>query len=514
MSQNNSPDIVLAYDLGTGGNKATLYNAEGNLLASTFVPYETEYPQSGWHEQQPEVWWDSVVQSTRKLLQAADSVDPSRIACLAISGHSLGCVPLDAQGQLLRRATPIWSDARAGDQAERFFEKIDPIHWYRLTGNGFPAPHYTSPKIMWYRDHEPEMYGRIAKVIGTKDYINYRLTGRLATDYSYASGTGVYDLLGWDYSDELLTAADLPRELLPEIMPSTEILGTLTSEAADALGLPQSVQVACGGVDNSCMALGARNIAEGQVYASLGSSMWIAVSSSQPLLNDRVKPYVFTHVIPGMFNSAVAIFSGGSSLRWVRDQICANLVQQADAEGHDPYDLMTELAMQSPVGARKLLFNPSMAGGSSLEPSGKIRGAFLGLDLIHTQSDMIRATLEGIAMNLRLALDELRQLGHVGPEMIVVGGGSRSSLWRQIFADALKIDIHRTNVGQEAGSLGAAAVAAVACGLWPDFNRIADVHQIEAVSSPISANVEAYQQLLPIFDQSRQALAQLGDLLA
>lgn len=506
------PEMILAYDLGTGGNKATLYDAEGCLLASAFVPYETEYPRSGWHEQRPEAWWDSVVQSTRQLL-ANDTIDPQNIRVLAISGHSLGCVPMDRAGRLLRPSTPIWSDARPVAETARFFEKVDPIHWYRITGNGFPPPHYTAFKILWYRHHEPEMYRQISKVIGTKDYINHRLTGRIATDYSYASGCGVYDLTGWNYSDQLLDAADLPRELFPEITSSNEILGTLTAEAAETLGLPQSVRVACGGVDNSCMALGAGNIAEGQIYASLGSSMWIAVSSSQPLLHDHVKPYVFTHVIPGMFNSAVAIFSGGSSLRWVRDQLCANLVQQAYAQDRDPYDVMTDLAAQSPVGAKKLFFNPSMAGGSSLEPSAHLRGAFLGLDLLHTQGDMIRATLEGIAMNLRLALDELRQLGHVGPEMIVVGGGSRSSLWRQIFADALEIDIHRTNVGQEAGSLGAAAVAAVGSGLWTDFTPIAQVHQIQSVSKPTPTSVTIYRQLLPLFDQSRLPLSQLGDAL-
>lgn len=506
-------ELILAYDLGTGGNKATLYDAEGRLLASAFVPYETEYPQAGWHEQRPEAWWDSVVRSTRQLL-ANDAIDRQNIRVVAISGHSLGCVPLDAAGRLLRPATPIWSDARATAQAARFFEKVDPIHWYRTTGNGFPPAHYMAFKILWYRDCEPEMYRCVAKVLGTKDYINYRLTGRLATDYSYASGSGVYDLLDWDYSDELLSAAGLPRNLLPDIVPSTEILGTLTAEAAEALGLPKSVQVACGGVDNSCMALGARNIAEGQVYASLGSSMWIAVSSSQPLLNDKIKPYVFTHVIPGMFNSAVAIFSGGSALRFVRDQFCANLVDQARREDRDPYDMMTALAEQSPVGARKLLFNPSMAGGSSLEPSANIRGALLGLDLGHTQGDVIRATLEGIALNLRLALDELRQLGQLGREMIVVGGGSRSALWRQIFADALEIDILRTNVGQEAGSLGAAAVAAVGSGLWPDFRRITEVHRLESTSRPTPANVAVYRRLLPIFQQARLDLGQLGEALA
>ena len=506
-------DTLIAYDLGTGGNKASLYDAEGRLLAAEFVPYATEYPQAGWHEQRPEAWWDSVVGSTRRLL-ATDAVDPTSIRGLAISGHSLGCVPLDRHGALLRESTPIWSDSRPVEQAAEFFKKVNPTEWYRVTGNGFPAPHYTVFKILWYRDHEPEMFGRIHKVIGTKDYVNYRLTGQLATDYSYASGCGVYDLTGWKYSEDLLGASGLPPDLLPEIVPSTQVLGQLTPESAAALGLPQNVRVACGGVDNSCMALGARCFREGRMYASLGSSMWIANSSSKPLLEDRTKPYVFTHVVPGLFASAMAIFSGGTSLRWVRDQLCVNLIDQAHRESRDPYDAMTELAANSPVGSNKLLFNPSLAGGSSLDASPAIRGAFLGLDLRHTQADVVRATLEGIALNLRLVLDELRRLGEVGQEMVVVGGGSRSPLWRQILADALQIDIVKTNVGQDAGALGAAAVAAVAVGLWDSFDRVDDVHQIESVTHPDVANGEVYDELLPVFREASLNQARLGDALA
>lgn len=507
------PDTLLAYDLGTGGNKASLYDADGRLLATAFVPYDTQYPQAGWHEQRPADWWDSVVRSTRQLLDAG-AADPRSIRAMAISGHSLGCVPLDADGRLLREATPIWSDNRPAAQAERFFQTVDPTHWYHLTGNGFPAPHYTLFKLLWYRDCEPELFGRIAKLVGTKDYVNFRLTGRVATDYSYASGCGAYDLERWDYSDDLLAAADIRRSMLPEIVPSTEILGPLTAEAAQALGLPAGIPVACGGVDNSCMALGARNIGEGDVYASLGSSMWIAVSSARPLLDDAAKPYVFTHVVPGMFTSAVSIFSGGTSLRWIRDQLCRDVTAWAAAERADPYERLMQLAAESPVGAKNLLFNPSLAGGSSLEPSPHLRGALVGLDLGHTQADVVRATLEGIGMNLRLALDELRRLGPVAPQMVVVGGASRSPLWRQIFADALEIDIVKTNVGQDAGSLGAAAVAAVACGLWPDFRPIHQAHRMESIAHPQPAHVRIYRQLLPIYRQLRTDLARAGDALA
>jgi xylulokinase len=190
------------------------------------------------------------------------------------------------------------------------------------------------------------------------------------------------------------------------------------------------------------------------------------------------------------------------------------LAVQAQRDGRDVYDVMTDLAAQSPPGARKLLFNPSLAGGSSLEPSPHIRGALLGLDLGHTQADVIRAALEGIALNARLMLDALRKLGKVGDEMVVVGGGSRSPLWRQILADALEIEVLKTNVGQEAGSLGAAAVAAVACGLWPDFGRIDQVHQLESTARPDPAGVDVYRRLLPLFDQTRHDQARLGERLA
>ncbi|MHB8897956.1 MAG: xylulokinase [Thermoguttaceae bacterium] len=506
-------ETLLAYDLGTGGNKASVYDAEGRLLAAEFDPYPTDYPQAGWHEQRPRAWWDSVVRSTRRILQAG-AVDPSSVRALAISGHSLGCVPLDRAGRLLRESTPIWSDSRAAEQAAAFFHKIDPARWYRITGNGFPAPHYTMLKILWYRDHEPDMFRQIGKVIGTKDYVNYRLTGRIATDYSYASGCGVYDLSQWKYSQPLVEAAGLDADLLPQIVPSTETLGELTPEAAAELGLPKSVRVACGGVDNSCMALGARCFREGRIYASLGSSMWIAESSATPLLEERTRPYVFTHVVPGMFASALAIFSGGTSLRWVRDQLCTNLAADARRQGRDAYDLMTALAETSPVGANMLLFNPSLAGGSSLDASPAIRGAFLGLDLGHTQADLVRAALEGIALNLRLVLDQLRRLANVGSEMVVVGGGSRSPLWRQILADALQVDIVKTSVGQEAGALGAAAVAAVAAGLWDDFDRVDAAHQVESVTRPVPANVDVYEKLLPIFRQASLDQARLGESMA
>ncbi len=503
---------ILAFDLGTGGNKASLYGADGACLAGAFVPYETLYPRAGWHEQRPEDWWRAVVQATRELL-AARPGEAREVGCISLSGQSLGAVPLDAQGSLLRETVPIWSDARAEEQATRFFRTQDERAWYLRTGNGFPAPLYTVFKILWYRDHEPDMFRRIAFVVGSKDYVNHRLTGRVCTDPSYASGSGVWDLAGWRYDAGLLAASGLPAPLFPPVVPSTEVIGELLPEAAAELGLPRGVRVVAGGVDNSCMALGARNIAEGRVYTSLGSSSWIAVSSGRPVLEAARRPYVFAHVVPGLFTSAVSIFAGGSALRWVRDNLCADLVQRARTEGRDPYDLMTEAAARSPVGARRLLFNPSLAGGSSQEASPHIRGAFIGLDLGHRQEDLIRACLEGIALNLGAVLELLRVFTVLSGEMLMVGGGSRSPLWLQIFADVYGMEVVRTNIDQEAAALGAAALGAVGCGAWKDFARIDEVHRVRLRLRPDEGSVRRYRALRPAFESIRAFQARIGDTL-
>jgi xylulokinase len=267
--------------------------------------------------------------------------------------------------------------------------------------------------------------------------------------------------------------------------------------------LPAAVKVACGGVDNSCMALGARNTREGRVYTSLGSSCWIAVSSQKPVLDFQARPYVFTHVVPEMFTSAVSIFSGGNSFRWIRDNVL----------GGASYEAMTELAATSPPGANKLLFNPSLAGGGTQESSPNIRGCFAGLDLRHTRADLVRAGMEGIALNLGAVLAVLRRFVPLDEEMLMVGGGSRSPLWRQIFADVYGMKIVKTNIDQEAASLGAAAVAAVGCGLWKDFAPVDDVHQAASVEEPIPASAEVYRRLMPAFELLRSNQAALGDML-
>jgi xylulokinase len=503
---------IIAFDLGTGGNKAVLYDSDGNCLASAFVPYATQYPQVGWHEQRPADWWEAVVESTRRLVSAS-SVDKDDILCIGISGHSLGAVPVDENGTLLREETPIWSDIRAQQEVVAFFSKVDPDDWYLTTGNGFPAACYTVFKAMWYQRHEPEMWRKVHKILGTKDYINFKLTGKYLTDYSYASGTGIYDLKGWRYSPVFISASGIPSGVWPEIVPSTRIVGRVLPEVAGLLGLSDDVLVVCGGVDNSCMALGAKNIRDGRVYTSLGSSAWIAVSSEKPVLDKQYKPYVFTHVMPNMFTSAVSIFSAGTSFAWVKDHLCTELVARANENDQDVYSLMSEVAAQAPVGSNHLIFNPSLAGGTSQDASAHIRGAYIGLDLKHGLPELIRAAMEGIAMNLRLRLDLLRKYTSLEDDILFVGGGAKNRVYLGIFADVFNTRIIKTNIDQDAAALGAAAVAAVGCGLWPNFEQIDKIHQTTEVVEPDAANHEKYEQLLPIFELAATYQANIGDLM-
>ncbi|MGL4943313.1 MAG: xylulokinase [Thermoguttaceae bacterium] len=501
-------NFLLSHDLGTGGNKASLFDAAGERIVSVFEAYPTSYPNTGFHQQRPDDWWNAVVKSTHALLDAAKSrgVSETDIVCIAVSGHSLGVVPLDATGQLLCDSVPIWSDSRATREADDFFTRIDPQAWYETTGCGFPPPHYTLFKIEWYRRHEPQLFARFSKVIGTKDFVNFKLTGAIATDHSYASGCGAYNLQRATYDENFLNAAGIASSLLPPIFPSTHILGTLTPDAAATLGLSPKTLVAAGGVDNSCMALGAGCFRSGNTYASLGSSSWIAIADTKPLLNIRTKPYVFTHVVPNQFVSALAIFSSGTTLRWIRDQLCRDLVVRAANEGCDVYDLMVDEASHSPIGASGVLFNPSLGGGTSLDVSPNIRGAFLGLSLANTRGDLIRAGMEGITLNLRLVLDEFRKLTAMGVQMNVVGGGAINKIWRQMYADAMDIRIEKIGIGQDAAALGAAAIAAVGAGLWSDFTPLDSVITSTETSFPNPESVSQYAKLASAFERDREFL--------
>jgi xylulokinase len=246
----------------------------------------------------------------------------------------------------------------------------------------------------------------------------------------------------------------------------------------------------------------------------MGSSSWITVSASEPLLDDRVRPFVFAHVAPGMFISATSIFSSGTSVNWVADTLLPDVKREAQAAGRNVHDDLFELAGQAPAGARGLLFVPTLGGGTSFEGGPAVRGGFLGLDLQHGRADIFRAALEGVALGLRVALDELRRMTTLGPEMIIVGGGARNALWRQIFADVFDCAIVKTRIDQQAAALGAAALAFVGMGLWRDFSPIRALHAAESRSEASPRARAVYDAALAAYRQAAVQQHELSGALA
>jgi sugar (pentulose or hexulose) kinase len=364
-------------------------------------------------------------------------------------------------------------------------------------------------KLLWLRKHHPGIWERTAKVIGSKDYVNFKLTGEIATDYSYASGSGLFSLADWNYSDALLAAAGIDKCILPPILDSHAVVGKVTKRAAAECGLEAGTLVASGGVDNALMALGARGVGEGRVYTSLGSSSWIAVTSREPILDVNTRPFVFAHAEKGYYTSAVSIFAAGNAYRWAREELCKDL------SGNESYAGMDRFAAASPTGANGVLFNPTLSGGSSQSAGADLRGSFAGITMSTTRSDLLRAVLEGVAMDLNCyCLNVLRQKTNLEDTMLLCGGGAMSRLWRQIFADVFGMNILKTNIDQDAATLGAAAVAARAAGLWHDYSPIERLHKIEQLHVPDPENRKCYEHIADVYKAWTQGLADVGRRMA
>ncbi|WP_328852903.1 FGGY family carbohydrate kinase [Micromonospora globbae] len=491
-------DVVLALDLGTGGGKAALVDADARVVRSTFVPYPTSYPAPGRHEQRPEDWWAAVVRSCRDLLDA--DAGRHRVTAVGLSGHSLAMVPVGADGSALLDSVPIWSDTRGEAAAAAHFAAGGEDEWYTTTGNGFPRGMYTVFKAGWLRAEHPDLAARTTRLLGSKDWVNARLTGVECTDPSYASGSGAYDLRARTMSADLLARFDVPARWWPEVVASTTVIGTVTAEAAAATGLPAGVPVVAGGVDNSCMALGAGLDRAGAAYLSLGSSNWVTVAGPDPVLDPVTRPFVFDHVLPGLYISALSTFGGGSSLQWL-----ATLLGRGD-----DIDALLDEAAAAPVGANGLTCVPTLAGGTVAEGGPAVRGAFLGLDLGHSHGDLARALIEGIGFSLAdaaatmLAAVPAHPAGE-RPAVTATGGGARGRLMLQVLADLLDRPLARPDAAQHAAALGAGALALLGIGAWSDTAPLREARREALRVDPRPDLADAYALPRLRFDAARDA---------
>ena len=504
-----SKDYILAHDLGTTGNKASLYDRQGQVLASAFQGYETYYPGPNQVEQDPLEWWQAVCGATRQLL-AESRMDPRSIACVTFSGQMMGCVAVDRQARPLRRAL-IWADTRAVEQAERAIQRVGMETAYRISGHRASAS-YSAAKIAWLRDHEPETYRAAHKFLHAKDFAAARLSGQFASDYSDASGTNLYDLEGQKWSWQMVDAFGLDPEQLPELHASTDVIGEVSGAAAEETGLAKGTPVVIGGGDGPCAATGAGVVREGSAYNYIGSSSWIGIASRKPVFDPALRTFTFAHLVPGMFTPTGTMQAAGASYQWLRDTVCTTEKAAAGQGGESAYELMNAEAAQSPAGAHGLLYFPYLLGERSPRWNPDARGAYFGLSASHTRADLVRATLEGVSLNLAVILNAFRAQGLAVEAMRVIGGGANGAIWRQILADIYGIPVLRPRLLSEATSFGAALAGGVGVGLYPDFQLAETLTPVLDTTRP-NPDVQAlYAEMYAVFNRAYEAFEPLYPL--
>jgi len=495
-----STRYLLAHDLGTSGNKATLFTSDGALLKSTTSGYGTRYFNSNWAEQDPSDWWDAVCLSTRELMRG---IDPAAVSVVSLSGQMMGCLCVDRNGNPLRNAL-IYSDQRGVREARFLEEAIGRREFYHITGHRASAS-YSLEKFMWIREHEPEVYRNTFRMLHAKDYINFRLTGKMVSDYSDASGTNAFDINRFHWSEAIVDASGIDGEKLPQAVASTEVIGGLTAVAAEALGLVRDIPVVAGGGDGVCAGVGAGSVKPGKTYNYLGSSSWIATTTEKPIFDDELRTFVWAHAVPGYVHPCGTMQTAGSSYAWLKNEICTLEKVQAAAQGENEYEMINHQIEESPAGAHGLIFLPYLLGERTPRWNPDAKGAFIGLTLEHKRADILRSVLEGVSMNLSIILDIFRKQLPI-TEITVIGGGAKGAVWRQIMADIYGAEIVMPDYLEEATSIGAAIIGGVGVGVFPGFDVVDRfLHETSRVL-PNTETSEVYTYSKQLFERCYMAL--------
>ncbi|PIE34707.1 xylulokinase [candidate division KSB3 bacterium] len=502
---------LLAHDLGTTGNKATLYSSGGELIASDVYSYHTYYPKHNWVEQNPEDWWKATCISTQRLLEKS-RVHPNDVAVISFSGQMMGAVMVDKAGNPLRDCI-IWADMRSEKQAADIAARISSEEVYQISGNPI-SPSYTIEKVMWIRDNQPDIFRQTYKFLHAKDYLVAKLTGRFVTDYTDASGTNTFDLIKQEWSEPLVETTGLPFNIFPEAHPSIAVVGEVTTAASNEVGLRSGTPVVIGAADGCCAAVGAGVVREGSAYNYLGSSSWIALATPKPLLDPKQRTVTFCHVDPNMMMPIATMQCVGGAYQWFKDEVGHIETKAGEDAGISPFELLNLKAESTVPGSHSLLFLPYLLGERTPYWNPNARGAYIGLTRGHTREDLTRAILEGAIFGLRTMVDTFVDQGVQIDEVRVIGGGARGRLFCQIQADIFRRNILRTQLLEEATSLGAAIAGGIGVGIFKDFSVAEELVGIADVFTPRQQEGECYEKLYEIFKESYHALVPIYEKLA
>lgn len=499
---------LLAHDLGTSGNKTTLFNENGQIVASEIFTYKTQYFAGNCAEQNPIDWWTAVKGATKAL---AEKINPADIAAVSFSGQMQGCVCVDERGEALYNSL-IWADQRAAKESDELLSRLPLKEFYKIAGHRMSAAN-TIAKLMWISRNMPELYKKTYKVLNAKDYIIHKLTGKFLTDYTDASGTCGMDLIRHEWSEQIFEAAGLDITLMPELYNSTDIAGYVTGEAAAECGLLKGTPVVCGGGDGVAAGVGAGCINVNDTYCCMGTSAWVASTYSNPILDDKMTAYNFAHMISkDLYMPCGAMSACGPSFDWFVDNFEDEDRRLAKTLGVKVYDILNLKVAKSPPGAKGLLFLPYLLGERSPRWNPDAKGAYIGITVEHTKDDMLRAVLEGISLNLSVIVDMYKNEYPV--EKVTLVGGCADDTWSQICADIFNVKCDKINYDREATSIGAAVAAGIGVGMFEDFSAVNKFIKVTKTYRPDGQNARMYQSLKPVFDEAYDSLVKVYGRLA
>jgi xylulokinase len=503
---------LIGIDVGTSGVKVVAVSTDGKLLATAGATYDLHAPKSGYAEQNPDDWWQATISAFRQVHDCLQTDSPAGVDILAIglSGQMHGLVPLDEDGRPVRPAI-IWCDLRTVAEAQWIEQELGREQVIRWTENP-PLANFTATRLLWMRQHEPAAYARIRSFLLPKDYVGFRLTGIRATDVCDASGTLLFDVAHRSWSKEMCQALDIPQAWLPQVFESGDVVGRVTRESADLLGIPAGTPVVAGAGDQGAGAIGLGIVNPGTVSVVLGTSGVVLTPSTHPVRDPAGRVHTFCHAVPGQWFTMGVTQAAGGSLQWYRRQLAQLEDAAAGLSGQDVYDLLTAEASRVEAGAGGVLFLPYLLGERTPHLDADARAAWVGLDWRHGRPEMVRAVLEGVAFSLRECWTCLAESGLTADIWRVSGGGAKGRLWVEILASVLGRPIQIVH-GIEGPAFGAAILAAIGAGVvrpdgisaWID---VADTVWPNAAwqsryDRQYGLYQEAYRSLKSVFQQLR-----------
>ncbi|TVP98089.1 MAG: xylulokinase [Planctomycetaceae bacterium] len=504
----------LGIDIGTTATKTLLVREDGKVVAEASCSYPLEQPKPGWTQQDPEDWWKATVQTVREVMSKS-RVAATDVGALGLSGQMHGSVFLDKQHRVIRPAL-LWNDQRTEAECAEITTRAGGRKaLIRLVAN--PAlTGFQAPKILWLRNHESKAFAKLAKVLLPKDEIRRRLTGDCVTEVSDASGTLLLDVVKRRWSKTLIGKLDLDPDLLPQVVESEDVTGTLTADAAEALGLTTRCKVVGGAGDCAAGAIGNGIVRSGILSTSIGTSGVMFVHCDQPQYDTLGRLHTFCHAVRDQWHMMGVNLTSGGSLQWWVENILAASLAASDTAGTDKlYKRATEEAEAVAAGSGGLLFLPYLNGERTPHADPSARGAFVGLNLTHGRGHLTRAVMEGVTFALLDSLEIIRSLDVNVKEIRASGGGSRNRLWRQMQADIFGTAITTLTV-EQGPAYGVALLAAVGDGTYKNIQQACrDTINVAEKTPPNRKNTKSYQALFPIYQRLYTHLQQdFADLTA